>query len=226
MNSVGEDDDLTSQTFTPSSIATLTPGEVGAQYFLTDSRIESDPFAVRQDAASDLGQATGTKIETDLLSSFSSLTGGTIGEGGTTLTWGHIYAAMAILRYQKAPLPYSLVLNPYQWHPLGKAIVPAGGTIATAVVGGADINQMYFVGSIPGCNIFVTGNLTAGTAVYGAMFQRQAIALDVRRAPRLEVERDASRRGYELNMSAVYAYGVWRPLFGCQIISAGTAPTS
>jgi hypothetical protein len=227
MNTVSELDDLTSQVFTPSVISTLTPTEAGAQYFMTDSRFESDPFSVQQDATLDLGQAIATKIETDLIGTFSSLTGGTIGASGTTLTWGHVYSAMAILRAQKAPMPYYLVLHPYQWHPLGKAVVPAGASIATAVVDGGNINQQYFVGRIPGCEIYVSSNITADAASVGAMFSRAAVALDVRRAPRLEAERDASRRGTELNMSAVYAVGAWRPLFGVKITAAAnTAPTS
>ena len=46
------------------------------------------------------------------------------------------------------------------------------------------------------------------------MFSRDALGYDLRRAPRLEPERDASRRGIELNMTAVFAAGVWRPGFG------------
>ncbi len=227
INTIAETDDLASQTFTPSSLASLTPYEVGAQYFITDSRWESDPFPVVQDASTDLGMAVATKIETDMVGAFSSLTGGTVGASGTTLTWGHIYSAMAILRNQKAPGPYSLVLHPYQWHPLGKAVAPAANTIAVATVTGSEITQPYFVYTIPNCNIYVSANITAGTASVGAMFARQAIAFDVRRAPRLEAERDASRRGYELNMSAVYGAGAWRPLMGVQVIAtAASAPNS
>ena len=78
MNQVAETDDLVGQAFTPSSIATLTPVEFGAQYFLTDSRVESDPFSVRTDAATDLGLAMATKNETSLMSHFNEFTGGTI----------------------------------------------------------------------------------------------------------------------------------------------------
>ena len=39
---------------------------------------------------------------------------------------------------------------------------------------------------------------------------------------RLEPERDASRRGWELNLSTVYAHGVWRPTYGVQMIFVDT----
>ena len=60
----------------------------------------------------------------------------------------------------------------------------------------------------------------------GAVFPRNAIALDWRRRPRVEPERDASRRGWEFNMSSVYAHGVWRPALGVQFIFDASAPTS
>jgi len=48
----------------------------------------------------------------------------------------------------------------------------------------------------------------------------------MRRALRLEDERDASRRGIELNMTAVYAYGVWRPAMGITGLFDASTPTS
>lgn len=112
INTIGEDDDLVGQAFTPSVIATLTPTEKGGQYFLTDSRIESDPFPVRADAAQDLGMAMATKIETDLIGCFTSLTAGTIGAAGSAITWSYFYNMVSVLRNNKAPLPYVAVLHP------------------------------------------------------------------------------------------------------------------
>lgn len=229
INTIGEADDLVGQTFTPSVISTLTPAEVGAQYFITDKRLNSSPFAERQMAAMDLGMAVATKIETDLVGDFSSFTGGTIGSSGTTLTWGHLYAAANILRANKAPMPYACVLHPYQYHPLGLAVVPAGNSTfaAAAPRTGDAITQNYFVARTPMFDIYVSSNITAGVASVGGMFSRQALAFDMRRGVRLEPERDASRRGWELNVTAVYAHGVWRPTFGVKIIAtAASAPTS
>ena len=36
INTIGETDDMSSQTLTPSVLATLTPAEVGAQFFITE----------------------------------------------------------------------------------------------------------------------------------------------------------------------------------------------
>jgi hypothetical protein len=52
------------------------------------------------------------------------------------------------------------------------------------------------------------------------MFQRQAMFLDERDPFNIEPQRDASRGGggWELNGRMEYAYGVYRPTFGCQMI--------
>lgn len=228
MNQVAETDDLVGQAFTPSAIATLTPVEFGAQYFLTDSRIESDPFAVRNDAAQDLGQAMATKIETSLMSDFyGDMTGGTVGASGSLLTWLYVLAMQAQLKARLAPLPYYFVCSPYQWYQLTKAASLAGSaTNAPLSMLETFKDNPYYVGTNYGINFFVSGNVeTATNDSYTGMWSRDALALDIRRPPRLEVERDASRRGYELNMTCVFAHGVWRPLFGIAGIFVNTAPT-
>lgn len=227
MNQIGETDDLVGQAFTPASIATLTPVEFGAQYFITDTRRESDPFPVAGDAATDLGLAMATKVETSLMGHFNAFTGGTIGASGSACTWSYILAMESVLRTKKAPYPYVLVLSPAQWYPLGKA-----ASVASAAVNNTPeslreaVNSTFFVRQAAGISIFVSTNVeTSGTDAYAGMFSRDALAYDLRRAPRLEPERDASRRGIELNLTSVFAHGVWRPTFGICGIFDNTAPT-
>jgi hypothetical protein len=226
INQVAETDDLVSQTFHPSVIATLTPAEYAGQYFITDTRMESDPFGARQDATVELGVAMAQSIENNLISNFTSLTAGTVGAAGSLLTWGYFSAAMTLLRNQNAPLPYACVLSPNQYHNLAKSATIAGATTSAAPNFADDVTRRWWVNSFGPVDIFLSSNIAAGTAVYGAMWSRQAMAYDERRAPRLEPERDASRRGLELNLSTRYAHGVWRPLHGVTILSDGSAPTS
>lgn len=227
MNSVAETDDLTSQAFTPTALSTLTPGEVAAQFFLTDLRVESDPFGVRSDAAQELGMAMAQKFESDLLGNFSSLTGGTVGAAGTAITWGHVFAMFSRLRAQNAPRPWRLVLHPYQWHILGKAVAP-GATVTNAPELQNEVMRNFYVGTVSGVDVYTSANITVDGSddAYCALFSPAALALDIRRAPRLEPERDASRRGWELNLSAVYAHGIWRPKFGVQGLFDASTPSS
>lgn len=227
INDIGETDDLASQPFTPSVLATLAPTEKGGQFFVGDLRRETDPFAVQQDATTELGMAVAQKVETSLLNTFNSLTGGTVGAAGTVITWGHFFAMLSRLRTQMAPLPYNFVCHPYHWHVLGKAVAP-GATVTNSVELQNDVTRQFYVGSVSGVNIFTSANLAvdSGDDAYCAMFSRQAIGLDVRRAVRIEAERDASRRGWELNATMVWAAGKWRPKFGIQALFDASLPTS
>lgn len=216
MNQIAETDDLVGQAFTPANVSTLTPVEFGAQYFLTDSRVESDPFSVRADAAADLGGAMATQIDTSLLSHFDEFTGGTIGAAGSTCTWAYVMAMESRLKAQYAPYPYVLVLSPAQWYPLAKAASVASGAATNAADSLKEaVASSFFVKQFGQVSIFVSGNVeTSSTNAYAGMFSRDALGFDLRRAPRMEPERDASRRGIELNLTAVFAHGVWRPKFG------------
>lgn len=228
ISAIGETDDLTSQAFTPSVLSTLTPAEAGGQFFLTDLRVETDANPVRNDAAMEMGMAVADKIDRDVFSNISSLTGGTVGASGTAITWGYFNAMLARLVAAKAPRPYVFVCHPYQWNVLAKAasVAAAARTNAPEYLMEA-VARSYFVQNYSGVDIFVTSNVPlSSTDAYCAMFSRPAIAFDERRAPRLEPERDASRRGWELNMTTVYAHGVWRPAYGIQGIFDATAPTS
>jgi hypothetical protein len=228
---IGEADDMTSEAFTPSKLNELTPGEIGLQFFLTDARLESDtPENIRTDAAQELGFAARDKIEGDLLGEFANLTGGTIGAAGTVITWGYVFAAATVARAQmkNRGVPLNCVLHEYQWHVLAKATSVAGITLASVPDKLVGPGGAWYVGSAANINFYATTNLTIdgdGDAT-GGMFARPAIALDFRRPIRVEPERDASRRGWELNMSAVYAHGIWRPTYGVQMIFDAAVPAS
>lgn len=227
LSTIGETDDLASQAFTPSTLASLTPGEVGGQFFLPDLRIESDPFSVRNDAARELGSKMADKIQTDTLGALASLTGGTIGAAGTAITWGHFFAAKAVLKGAKVPEPYSCVLHEYQWFVLAKSAAVAQ-TVTNAPEFQDEVMRRYYVGTVGNVDIFTTADITVDATddAKGGMFNSAAIGLDMRRPPRLEAERDASRRGWELNQTAVYAQGVWRPAYGVTMHFDASTPSS
>lgn len=101
-----------------------------------------------------------------------------------------------------------------------------------------------FVNALAGVNaILITrsdNSLTGGTSpdvtivqttqgvgyATGAIFNRDAIALDLRRPMTIEPQRDASFRRTELNTTMVYAVGQWRTEWGVQIRTKATAPNT
>lgn len=229
INSLAETDDMVGQSFTPSNIATITPSEAGGQYFFTDNRVKSDPFSVINDASQDMGLAMATKMETDLISNFSSFTGGTVGSAGSVITWNYLLAAEAQLKARKAPYPYFVALSPYQWQPLAKAasVASTSATNASPDLLNEVNKGMFFVKQVGGLFIYTTSNISSDASddAVGGMWSRDAIALDIRTQPYIERERDASRRGTELNLSTTYGHGVWRPTFGIKLVFDNAVPT-
>lgn len=228
INTIGETDDLASQAFTPTAGNTITPSEAGGQFFLTDTRVASDPFDVANDAADELGMAMASKINSDLIGNIASLTGGTVGAAGTAITWGHFFATLSQLENAtKKRAPYVCVMHTYQWHVLAKSAAVAA-TVTNAPNFQDEVMRRWYVGTVGPVDIFTTTDLTvdANDDASGGMWQRQAIAFDGRREIRMEPQRDASRRGTELNMTAVYAHGVWRSDFGIVMTFDASTPTS
>lgn len=227
---VAEADDLTSKAFTPALLATLTPFEIGLQFFVTDSRAQSDlPENIIRDGALELGLAAADKIEADLVGDLSSLTGGTIGAAGTAITWGYLAAAIQQARNanKSNAAPLAAVIHGYQWAVLAKSASVAGATVAVAPSFQDELSRTGYVSTFMGVPIFqVWASPDADSDFIGGVFRRESLAIDWRRNIRIEPERDASRRGTEYNMSAVYAHGVWRAALGVQTIFDATAPTS
>lgn len=220
---VTEATDMSAQTFNASVGGTLTPAIYGSQVFITDARIVSDKMQVQQDAGLHLGGKAGEDQDANLVGLFSSLTGGTVGTAGGTLTWANVLRAQAYLRAAKVQAPYFAVLRPEQWYYLTSASsgVPTlmqNGAIADSIMGG------FYQASFAGINFFVDANISSGTACVGGMFGRDAIALDIRKPFQIEAQRDASRGGggWELNATLTYAYGVYRPTFGAQMIGTSS----
>lgn len=227
INTLGEADDMVGQAFTPSVLATLTPAEYGAQFPITDLRIESDPFEVVRDAALELGGGMAEAIDTAVFSNFTSLTGGTVGASGSAMTWAYFNQAVSVCRVNKVPMAGLVaVMHPYHWDDLAAAASTASTTDTNAPEWlRAELARNYFIARHSGVSIFVSPYVgTSSTDAYFAVFHPLALALDIRRAFRIERERDASRRLWELNATEVYAHGVWRPKWGCQGIADATAP--
>lgn len=75
-----------------------------------------------------------------------------------------------------------------------------------------------------------SATITQATAGVGyatsGIFTRDSLALDMRRNLRIERERDASLRAWELNTSTIYAVGTWRAERGIRLVADATSPTA
>lgn len=230
---IGETDDVTPTQFNRTQKALLTPYTYADQVFVPDSRLASDDKNMRADAMMAMGNAFAADVDTNLATNFASLTAGTVGTAGSTLTWNNILAARSILQNAKVPGPYYCALHPYQFNDLLKEAWTNGNS--SAFVGAPQFQDrmvsMAYQQSLMA--IGVTFVISANIAVdgsddaTGAMYARNALAYDERRSFRVEAERDASRGGggWELNFSLIYAHGVWAADRGVQIISDASTPS-
>jgi hypothetical protein len=212
--------------FNKTLVGTLTPGEVIAQFILTDANIESDPDGARNQAAQELGEAAAKKIDVDLLSVFSSFSVDT-GTGGSAFSTTILADAISRLRAAYAPSGgLRAVLHPYHWHDIFLELGVPATDLANKDSMTARALQDYWMANYLGVPIYTTANIAVSSSnAVSAVFAPQALAFDVRRAYRLEPERDASLRAWELNATMVYAYGLGeRPAWGVKITADATAP--
>jgi len=224
VGTVAETADLsTLQEFSRTPFGTVTPGEIGSAYLITDARMESDNVPnIMSDFLEVNRYVFASKVDTDLLGAFSSFTGGSVGSAGSALTWETIAKAEAIAVASGIPGPYSVVIHPYAALQLGIGRANAVPLVIEPALRAA--NQFY-LGSFGALGIYRAPLLTAGTAVVQGLFNRRAIAFDMRRAFRVEPERDASKRATELIPTMVYASGVWRADMGVKIVSDASVPS-
>ena len=223
---IGETEDLSTPTvFGKSSLATLTPTEIGAQTIMTDREMETDPQNARANAARELGGAISDKIETDLVTLFSSFSANAVGTAGSSFYLHQVASQIAKLRNAKARGPFNVVLHPYHWYDVWVEIGKPSTSVVASNAANAAMSD-YFVANLVNATFYQHALIPvdASDDAVSGVFNREALALDTRRAPRLEPERDASARAWELNITAGYAKGVRRDAFGGKITADATAP--
>lgn len=204
----------------------LTPSTAFAQVVVTDEDVMTDPSDVQQSAARELGGAIATKVDVDLLGLFSSFTTGK-GTANAALTIKLVAAGIAVLRNAKAPSPINVVLHPYGWFDVW---VELGQPAATYDFLGEVANQAlrdYAVGAWIGARWFQNANISVDSSddAYSGVFHGDALALDTRRRPTMEVERDASKLADEVNMHMMYGVGIRRDEFGVYLLHDAAEPT-
>lgn len=214
--------------WTKTSVGTLTPAQIINQVILTDQRMETDPQNAMRDAATEMGNAIATKIDTDLVTDMASLATDVGPGAGQSATIAKFAVGVSVLRNAKAMNPIYIVAHPYHWHDVWVAL---GQPAANQALLGDVANQAlrdFYVGRWINVLWFVNANISvdgSDDAVSG-IFNPQALAFDSRQAPTMEPERDASLRATELNMTAGYAHGLGpRPTFGVKYTADAATPS-
>ena len=220
----------------------VTLNEVGAKIILTEVALEDDKEELESIGGNMLGNAVAKKQDTDLLALLNNGTN-TVGASGSTLTMGYIAAAKALLLGNAestggpAPMPYVVVLHPYQTLDLVDILTPiaplrdnaSSGFNATGINFGDEVLRNYQISRIFGMNIIEDGNITidATPDAKGGVFaqgNQGAIVLATARDWEVRPEIDESLRAVELNCVGRYGVGNYLNGWTVTVHTNATAP--
>jgi N4-gp56 family major capsid protein len=224
---VADGTDLTNTAFNTTS-KTITASEVGVMVELTDLAAESATDDVAAAIGRQIGAAMAEKVDTDLAGLFSGFSN-VVDKSGAAVTVEDIFKAAATLRANKANQngAYVCVLHPYQAFDIKKQLTNNGATMSHALsdVGNSALRD-GFIGRIAGVDIFestvVSGSDSAGS-YFGAVMTQDALGYMVKRAMRIETERNASKRSLEIVGSMAYGTSELFDQYGVAIQSDATA---
>lgn len=224
---VADGTDLTNTAFNTTS-KTITASEVGVMVELTDLAAESATDDVAAAIGRQIGAAMAEKVDTDLAGLFSGFSN-VVDKSGAAVTVEDIFKAAATLRANNANQNggFVCVLHPYQAYDIKAQLTNNGATMSHALsdVGNAALRD-GFLGRIAGVDIFesnvVDGADSAGS-YFGAVMTQDALGYMVKRAMRIETERNASKRSLEIVGSMAYGTSELFDQYGVAIQSDATA---
>ena len=215
------------------TLFTITPTQVGILVVITDrtaKRISKNVFAKTGALAQNAVQR---KKDEDGLTVLDGATTSIPGSGSTTLSFGHIAAAVTRISgnaTEPGKPPFICVLHGYQIKDIYDELVAGIGTYNIPEGMSARALQDGFRGRVSQAQIFEDGNISiASNQAKGGVFAKEAIVLVQGTSPRAVIVRDEFLGGGASKMVYYdeYAYGErssgnW--LF--EIFSDATAPTS
>jgi len=219
--------DLTNTAFNTTS-KTITAGEVGVMVELTDLAAESANEDVAAAIGRQIGAAMAEKVDTDIAANFRNFSN-IIEKSQATITVEDIFKAAATLKANKADQNGNMVcvLHPLQAFDLKKQLTNAGASAMShslSDVGNAALAN-GFVGRIAGVDIFESTVLEGDSAgeTTGAVMTQDALGYMVKRAMRIETERNASKRSLEIVGSMAYGSSELFDQYGVAISSDASA---
>ena len=184
----------------------ITAAEIGARIDVSDLLAESTARNMASDVGVLLGNSIAEKIDVEAFKKFREVTAG-VGDSTVDLKANDILSAVYTLRNANAPTDadgdYFAVLHPGQALRLTKELIAAGiNTNAGALssTGNALISSSAYVGKMFNVKIFQSTALeddSVANDTEGCLFSPIAFGHILKRAIRVETQRDASARTTE-----------------------------
>jgi N4-gp56 family major capsid protein len=200
--------------------ATLTVSEVGILATISDLAIMSSASNVVSDIGRLFGEAIARKIDTDLMTLFNGFST-TVGGVSTTATPALIFQAIAKLRsagYDTAN-DCAIVLHPNAAYDIVSTLTSTFAAPASMV--GNDALRNGFMGMLGGVPVYQSSLVPQSTLAsnasgdYGCgVFHKDALGLALMQDIRIETQRQAGLRGYDIVGSAIYGTGELYDLAG------------
>jgi hypothetical protein len=221
--------DMTTETALTITGTTHTTDEAGCKVIITKklrNQLKEDAYVA---AGKVIGNMMGRKIDTDGVGLFSGFSN-SVGAASSTLTLGFLAAGISQLMGQSEPVPqpYVMVHHPHALNAILDQLTVPSATLTFPDSLSLPLLQDYWRGKekLYGVNIFSDGNITAGSASYGALFAPEALIYLVGWEPENWVEEDKSLRGWEIGIVADYAMVEEDDSYGRAMLFDSQAPTS
>lgn len=208
---------------------TITLGEIGTYFQVTDFLRDSAQRDVIADLGAQAGRAIAEKMDSDVFALFNSFSN-SVGVEDSPITVDHIFEAVATLRQNKVVGPLAAVVGPRQALQLKKELATTGGANLTASEIGNSTLRGYYIGSLAGCQIFesslVKSDLDTDTDtelnMVGAVFAPTAIGHAMRGGIGMETQRQAAARATDIMMTAVTGQAILQNAHGVKIVGSAS----
>ena len=200
--------------------ATLTVSEVGLTAQISDLAIMASSSNVISDIGRLFGEAIARKMDTDLLALANSLAT-TVGGVSTTGTPALLFQAIAKLRAQgyDTANDCAIVLHPNVAYDIASTLTSTFAAPASMV--GNDALRNGFMGMLGGVPVYQSSLVAQSTASSNAsgdyanlIMHKDAFGLAMMQDIRIESQREATKRGFDLVGSAIYGVGELYDLAG------------
>ena len=193
--------------------ATLTVSEVGLLATISDLAMMASSSNVVADIGRLFGEAIARKMDTDLLAKFDTFSG-YVGGVSTTATPALIFQAIAKLRsagYDTAN-DCAIVLHPNVAYDVASTLTSTFAAPASMV--GNSALENGFMGMLGGVPVYQSSLVGATSGSGGAggdyacgIFHKDALGLAMMQDIRIETQRQAGVRGFDIVGSAIYGVG-------------------
>ena len=193
--------------------ATLTVSEVGLTAQVSDLAIMASSSNVISDIGRLFGEAIARKMDADLLAKFDTFSG-YVGGVSTAASPALIFQAIAKLRsagYDTAN-DCAIVLHPNVAYDVASTLTSTFAAPASMV--GNDALRNGFMGLLGGVPVYQSSLVGATSAGGGAggdyacgIFHKDALGLALMQDIRIESQREATKRGFDIVGSAIYGVG-------------------